>query len=277
MSAIRSIANTTILFVVFALLAAPAGAQDPARFFEDNCAMCHAIGGPPGAAPDLRDVSKRHDHAWLVRFILNPEETAKTDAAAAALIKQYDGNVMPATDGATAQTVEAVLRYIDGSGGTPPAAAAAVRQPTSVDLSVGSDLFFGRRALSRRAPSCASCHRAEAIGGLGGGTLGPDLTRVHERLGGASGLTNWLGNPPTKVTKAVFRSRPLDGDETYVIAAMLAAGGAGQSAAVSRTPMFIAIAAAIAIAALALAAAVWSRRMIAVRRPLVEAARGHQS
>src|SRR5579864_3473303 len=100
------------------LLGAPAASgQDAVKFFADNCGICHAIGGPPGGAPDLKDVTKRRDHAWLVRFILNPEQTAKTDPDAAALVKQYDGMVMPTTDGATPEIVEALLRYIDRADG----------------------------------------------------------------------------------------------------------------------------------------------------------------
>ena len=281
MQATRTITSTGILFVVFVAFGGSPAAQEPAKFFDDNCAMCHAIGGPPGGAPDLKDVTKRRDRAWLVRFILNPEETAKADAAAAALIKQYDGNVMPITDGATPATVEAVLRYLEAASGVEPqpGVAASARAPGVADVALGRELFAGRRMLAHRAPSCVSCHRVDAIGGLGGGALGPDLTRVHERLGGARGLTTWLGNPPTRVMKAVFRSRPLADDEQFAIAAMLADGGAAGPGGALRTRLFAGFGAIAAAAALGLIAAVWSRRMTAVRRPLVEAARhrGHES
>ncbi|HEX8953321.1 MAG TPA: DUF748 domain-containing protein, partial [Polyangia bacterium] len=115
---------------------AGASGQEPAKYFDDNCGVCHAIGGQPGGAPDLKGVTARRSHTWLVEFILNPETTAATDAVAAALVKQYDGMVMPHTDGLTRETVEALLRYIDqesgGAAAPPPAASArAVARPTA--------------------------------------------------------------------------------------------------------------------------------------------------
>ena len=268
--------------LVLLLLALAGAAQVPAKYFDDNCGMCHAIGGPPSdGAPDLKGVTARRDHTWLVQFILNPEEIAAGDATAQALVKQYGDVVMPRTDGLRAETVEALLRYIDtASGGAaapaaaPTAAAAPIRTVTAADLAAGREWYDGRRALARRAPACVSCHRLDSIRGLGGGTLGPDLTTVHQRLGGARGLSAWLGNPPTRVMRAVFRQQPLAEDETFAIAAMLADEGARPvSAAASQTRGFVTVGLAIALAALTLMAVVWARRMTAVRRPLVAAAR----
>ncbi|MBZ5560318.1 MAG: cytochrome c [Acidobacteriia bacterium] len=262
------------------LVAVSASGQDAAKYFDGNCGMCHAIGGPPGGAPDLKDVTKRRDHRWLIRFILNPDEVAKADPDAAALVKQFDGMVMPTTDGATEPIVEALLKYIDAAGGAPaqaPAAAATMppaRTVTASDVANGRDLYEGRRRLAHRGPSCVSCHRLESIGGLGGGTLGPDLTRVDQRLGGTRGLTAWLGNPPTRVMRAVFRSQPLADDETFAIAAMLGDTSAREPAAAqSRARAFVATGVAGALMTLALMAMLWSRRLRAVRRPLVDAAR----
>jgi mono/diheme cytochrome c family protein len=261
------------------LVAVNASGQDAAKFFDDNCAMCHAIGGPPGGAPDLKGVTKRRDRSWLTRFILNPEDTAKADPDAAALVKQFDGMVMPTTDGATEPIVDALLTYIDAKSGTAPAPAAAAattaaRIATADDIVAGRELYEGRRRLAQRGPSCVSCHRLASIGGLGGGTLGPDLTRVDQRLGGTRGLTAWLGNPPTRMMRAVFRSEPLGDDETFAIAAMIGdAGSREQAAARSRTRAFVATGVAGALLTLALMAVLWSRRLRAVRRPLVDAAR----
>ena len=109
---------------LLSLVARAASGRDTAKFFEDNCASCHEIGGPPGDAPDLKDVTNR---AWLVRFILRPEETAEHDALARDLLKQYD-DIMPDTEDATSETIEALLDYIDQRSGSPgqrPAAAPA--------------------------------------------------------------------------------------------------------------------------------------------------------
>jgi mono/diheme cytochrome c family protein len=259
---------------LFVLFAASAPAQDAAKLFEDNCAMCHAVGGPPSGAPDLKDVTKRRDHTWLVRFILNPEAAAKVDADAAAIVKQFDGG-MPVTEGATPEIVEAILRYIDtASGSTSPAPAEIPPPParvaTAVDIDAGRDFYVGRRPLGAGAPSCVSCHRLESLSGLGGGTLGPDLTRAHQRLGGTRAVATWLANPPTRVMRAVFRKQPLAAEESFTLAALLADTDARQApAAASRTPAFVGLGTAGALTTLLLIGIVWSRRLRAVRRPLL--------
>jgi mono/diheme cytochrome c family protein len=263
---------------VVVLCAARAAAQEPAQFFADNCAACHAIGGPPGAAPDLKDVSKRREHAWLVQFIRDPEAFARTDAAAAALVKQYDGLVMPPTAGATPALVDALLRYIDGGSAPASAAPAAVRSATAADVAAGRDWYEGRRALSHRGPACVSCHRLESIGGLGGGALGPDLTRAHSRLGGTAGTAKWLSNPPTRVMRAVFRERPLTDEEAFALVALLADESDRPAAAGARTPsLFVVSGVAAALMATASMAAVWSRRLRSVRRRMVAGARKDHS
>jgi mono/diheme cytochrome c family protein len=258
------------------LVGAGASGQEPAKFFEENCAVCHAIGGPPGSAPDLKNVTKRRAHTWLVRFILNPQDAAKTDPDAAAIVKEYD-DVMPATEGATPGLAEALLHYIDAASGAPPAAAAeapSARTATAADVAAGRDLYQGRRVFGQGAPACVSCHRVDSIGGLGGGTLGPDLTTVSSRLGGAHGVSTWLSNPPTKVMRAVYRPRPLGDAERFALAAMLMDENVPSTATpASRNWAFLMLGAAGATAALLLMALVWSRRMTAVRRPLVDAAR----
>jgi mono/diheme cytochrome c family protein len=266
-----------LVCVAVLLGAARVAAQEPAKFFDDNCSPCHAIGGPPGAAPDLKDISKRREHAWLVQFILNPEEAARTDAAAAALVKQYDGVMMPHTDGATPETIDALLRYIDASSGAPAAAAAApvvARVATASDVDAGRAWYEGRQRLARGGPACAGCHRLESLPRLGGGSLGPDLTQAARRLGGTAGLNKWLGNPPTRVMRALFRDRPLNDDEALALAAVLAAEGEHAGAAAPRrTGWFAASGAAVALVALGGMAAIWSRRLRSVRRRMVAAAR----
>jgi mono/diheme cytochrome c family protein len=263
--------------VIVLLAAASAFGQEPAKFFEDNCALCHAIGGPPGGAPDLKDVTRRRDRRWLIRFILNPEEVVKTDPEAAALVKQYDGMVMPATDGATVEIVERLLRYIDRASDSPSPAEPAEsesRAASALDVAAGHDLYEGRRPLTRGAPACVSCHRLGSIGGLGGGTLGPDLTRVEHRLGGAGRLTKWLSNPPTRVMRAVFRAQPLADQEAFLITAALTDERPHHAAANSwYSPLFVLLGVAGALAGLAVMGIVWSSRMSAIRRPLIARAR----
>jgi len=258
------------------LLSAPSMAAPRGQaFFDDNCAACHTIGGEPGAGPDLKDILKRRDRAWLVRFIRDPHEAAAADADAAALLTQYD-DMMPATEGASPETIDAVLRYIEAKGAGEPAAAEAAVAPavTTEDIERGHDLYSGERALAGGGPACVACHRVAGTGTSGGGALGPDLTEVRRRLGGTRGLAAWLSNPPTPMMRAVYGQRPLDAPDARALAAFLGEpAGAGTGAARSPTLAFVAIGAAGLLAVLALMGAAWSGRFRSVRRPMVSAAR----
>jgi len=47
----------------------------------------------------------------------------------------------------------------------------------SGDYKAGQALFTGERGLTNGGPACMSCHNA-GVGSLGGGSLGPDLTKI---------------------------------------------------------------------------------------------------
>jgi mono/diheme cytochrome c family protein len=271
--------RTLGILCLVAAAAQGAAAQDAAKYFQDNCAPCHSIGSP-GAAPDLKDVTKRRAHEWLVHFILDPEDAAKTDPSAAALVKQHDGVVMPKADGITGAMADALLRYIDEASGaaapapTTSAAPAATRAVTDADIQTGRELYEGRRTLARGGPACVSCHQLNTVAGNSTAGLGPDLTLAAKRLGGARGLTGWLRNPPTKVMRALFRDRAMNDEEVFAIVALLdRAQPAGTSGTLLTARSVPAAGAAIAVLLLALIGFVWSRRFRAVRRPLVESAR----
>jgi hypothetical protein len=56
-------------------------------------------------------------------------------------------------------------------------------------------MFTGERSLLNAGPPSISCHTLKATGALGGGRLGPDLTRVYERLQGRKNMAAWLFAP----------------------------------------------------------------------------------
>jgi nitrite reductase (NO-forming) len=63
--------------------------------FESKCLACHSIGQGKKLGPDLAGVSKRHDAAWLTRWLKSPEEMLKTDERAKALLKEFNDIPMP--------------------------------------------------------------------------------------------------------------------------------------------------------------------------------------
>ncbi len=57
--------------------------------FESKCLACHSIAGGDKIGPDLYGVTKRHDDAWLARWLKSPEQMLQGDATAKALLDKW--------------------------------------------------------------------------------------------------------------------------------------------------------------------------------------------
>ena len=57
--------------------------------FESKCLACHTIAGGDKLGPDLYQVTKRRDDAWLTRWLKNPEQMLQADATAKQLRDNY--------------------------------------------------------------------------------------------------------------------------------------------------------------------------------------------
>jgi nitrite reductase (NO-forming) len=57
--------------------------------FESKCLACHSIAGGDKLGPDLHQVTKRRDEAWLTRWMKDPEGMAKTDPIGKELLAKY--------------------------------------------------------------------------------------------------------------------------------------------------------------------------------------------
>ncbi len=198
--------------------------------FQRSCTSCHTIGGGKLVGPDLKGVTTKRPHAWLVSFITGPDKViASGDPTATQLVKQY-GVPMPNL-GITTQQANQLLAYIQyQSGGAPPAPAGA--QPTGVIPSTGSQATAtsspggtpvpappaaGATAAPAAAPGpaaaatgdpakgkavfeqkCTSCHT------IGGGKLvGPDLKGVTSQR-----PQDWLVNFITAPDKVIASGDP---------------------------------------------------------------------
>jgi len=83
--------------------------------FDEKCALCHTIGKGIKKAPDLREVSKRHDRAWIGKWVADPAGMIKTDPIAQKLFdewKQTQKDPMPPGNLGELQ-LNQVLAYID--------------------------------------------------------------------------------------------------------------------------------------------------------------------
>ena len=253
-------------------------AQQPADFFQQNCISCHTIGGGRITGPDLKDVTKQKDRAWLEHFILNPKAVIDAgDQFALQLQQDARGVVMPTVPGMTPQTAKVLLDLIEAESLLPKSRFAGVtisdRPFTSYDVAIGTEFFAGTRKLSQGGAPCISCHTLGTISGLGGGRLGPDLTRVYERLGGRKAAGAWLSAPATSTMQAVFRQHPLQSEEILPLLSVFEDASRRSQPADNGTQVnfFVAGFAGTALSLL-LMGWIWQSRLRSVRRSMVSAA-----
>jgi mono/diheme cytochrome c family protein len=92
---------------------------------------------------------------------------------------------------------------------------------TPEDAARGRELFLGRRPLANGGAACIACHAVYGSGALEGGRLGPELTKVYERLGGRTALAAYLGAAETPLRHPVYKQHPLKPEEVMSLAAYL--------------------------------------------------------
>lgn len=263
----------------FLLAAPPARGQDAAAFFRQNCTSCHTIGGGRLVGPDLKNVTQRQDRAWLTRFVTQPKAVLDSgDPIALRLKQEVGGAVMPPIPGMTPALAAALLDMIDAESKLPKSQFIGLKltdQPFGpADVERGRRIFTGLVRLTRSGPACVSCHTTRGLGGLGGGRLGPDLTKVYERLGGRQPLASWLQAPATQTMRPVFTRTPLTNEEILAVTAYLESeartrsGGDGSSRLT-----FLLLGLGGAAIGLVAADAVWRKRLRGVRRFLLRGTR----
>lgn len=253
-------------------------AIDPAKDFKQNCSSCHTIGGGRVTGPDLKDVTARKDRAWLARFILDPGAVLDSgDAYALKLLEEARNVRMPNISGMTSDRATSLLSLIEAESRLEKSQFAGVqisdRPFTPQDVERGRRLFSGAAPLRNGGASCLSCHPIGGLGGLGGGRLGPDLTKVFERYGDRRQLGTWLSAPATQTMLPTFRDRPMEAEEILpLIAYFQAAATKHEEDTAPRGLVFLLLGLGGAAGAVLLLNRFWRSRFRGVRRSLVRAA-----
>src|SRR3990172_3781573 len=210
--------------MLFSVFVCDAVAEEAADFFRQNCISCHTIGGGQLTGPDLKDVEQRKDPKWLADFLIDPPAMiAKGDPYALKLQLASRGVVMPKIAGMNRPRAESLLNLIHEESEKPVSQFKGVQagdKPfTPEDIAKGRALFQGTQKLENGGPTCVFCHSVSGATGLGGGRLGPDLTKVYERLGGRKNLAAWLLAPATNTMQPVFKATPLTPEEILSLVA----------------------------------------------------------
>ena len=269
--------SLAIFCVVWAFVASDAYAVDPATDFKQACASCHTIGGGPRTGPDLKDVSKRKDRDWLVKFIVDPAAVLDSgDAYAATLLAEARGARMPNISGMSKQRAELLLDLIQTESQLEKSQFVGVQIPvrpfTKEDVDLGRQYFTGEKRLVNGGAACISCHHVGGLGGFGGGRLGPDLTKVSERLGDRKAFAPWLSAPATETMLPTFRDHPMEMEtEILPLVAFFEHTAKTYEEEPGASTFLLLLLAVIGTGALlALAGRLWNFRFRAVRKPLIE-------
>ncbi|MCP4784832.1 MAG: c-type cytochrome [Fuerstiella sp.] len=264
----------TTLFVT--VVSTAAFAQDTPDYYRANCMNCHTIGGGRLTGPDLKDVTKRKDAEWLIGFMQNPKAVIDSgDAYAAKITEASRGVVMPTLPGMTRYRAEQILKLIEAESKLEKSQFQGIKisnKPfTDADRATGREIFTGYRGLKNGGAACNACHSIYDLPALGGGHLGPDLTKIYERLKGRKSLSAWLMAPATETMQPIFKNRPLEAEEIHALAAYFedAAQHSEKDASVNRMA-FLLLGLGLATSVVFLFDSIWKARFHSVRRPLVD-------
>jgi mono/diheme cytochrome c family protein len=250
-------------------------AQEAATTFRQNCISCHTIGGGRLVGPDLKNVEERQSRAWLLDFIMDPRGVlASGDTYALNLKDAAGGVIMPPVVGLTRERAEAILDLILAESVLEASQFAGLDigdEPFSeADIERGKQIFRGDVHLTNGGPACLSCHTVEGVAALGGGRLGPDLTKVYERLQGRKNLASWLLAPATETMQPIYAKASLTNEEILPLVAYLEAEARiGKEDTTTSQVIFLLLGLAGAVLGFVAADAAWSGRLRGVRRPLV--------
>jgi mono/diheme cytochrome c family protein len=251
--------------------------------YQKVCSACHTIGGGKKIGPDLKGITSRQEpkQNWLVRWIQEPDKVlAEGDSYATQLMQKHDNFPMPNYGISEAQAKDILAFIAAKSGDNPFTKPIVIDSQTKIqntvdgkisDPAIGKELFLGRKSLENGGPACITCHENTEIGSLGGGTLGPDLTKVHSRYGGDIGLKSVLQTTPFVTMQGVFLKQPLSEPEAVHLNAYFASTASMEEQPVNLWFIIIGIGIGFLgfVVCYIIIHLIWKERFTGVRIPLV--------
>jgi cytochrome c2 len=144
--------TSLFLLLSFSTRFAIADVAEGEKLFTANCTSCHAI-NEKVVGPALKDVHKRREATWLIKWIKNSQALIKSgDATAVALYKENNESIMTSFENLSDGQLASIVEYIKAESEKPAAAAIANvaggdattgTAPTAQDGFYNSTTFWG--------------------------------------------------------------------------------------------------------------------------------------
>ncbi len=215
---------------------------EAAAIFSRRCTACHTYGKGIKVGPDLKGVTERRKHDWLLKFIHASSTVIKSgDPIATSLFAQFKQQRMPDWTDLSEKQINDILEYLAiGGPDIKPDDERNAELAIPSDIVRGERLFAGLEPLKYGAQACITCHSVQSM--VWGGSLGPDLTQTYVRYQDRA-LTEFLRRPCFQWRTASSGPHYLAAKESFALKSFLrqvalarsSSGVSGQSASSQRS------------------------------------------
>jgi len=209
---------------IFLSATGDAGYLKGKQIFDKNCAVCHKISTEKLVGPGLKDVTKRHDKAWMRKFIRGSQDLVKSGDKAANDVFKANGQIpMPDHKFLSDDDLTNLIGYIEDF--KPEAAKAVTVDITKKDgftyeeIKRGERLFFGLIQVEKGATvNCASCHATQNTDTLNFNPSLYDLSVAWKEPNGTN-VYQVLATPTSQRMTEAHKGMQLSDKEIYDITA----------------------------------------------------------
>jgi cytochrome c2 len=175
--------------------------DEVAATYAMKCAGCHTIGGGKLTGPDLLPTRVWPQGELFAKVKLMEQRVGPMTN------EEVNGFVNLLQDARAGDRVKIAQELASK-------AVAATLEPAS--KSEGQRLFEGEKPLENGGIACVTCHRA----GARGGTLGPDLTLLRDRMGKVA-MTSAIQQAQYLVMSGTYKDNPITAQEAVHLAEYL--------------------------------------------------------
>ncbi len=193
---------------------------EAAAIFGKRCTACHTYGKGIKVGPDLKGVTERRKHDWLLKFIHASSTVIKSgDPIATGLFAQFKQQRMPDWTDLSEKQINDILEYLAiGGPDIKPDDERNAELAAPSDVERGQRLFTGLEPLKYGAQACITCHSIQGLNW--GGSLGPDLTQTYVRYQDRA-LTEFLRRPCFQWRTAGSGEHYLSAKESFALKSFL--------------------------------------------------------